>query len=275
MHTAGDALQWVHQLILPSSSTAVSISFCTAVCNAGFKQVIKEAEQKAKAAAKVATSAAVSSPGKMSASTGKKGQAASAKVKSVPSAKHVTKQAQQSRETAPQPPAGSAISLGRALARAAFAGVVATGTKEAQQPNAAQLREQRYLARQWANPAQAPPEQQQGQGRGQDLIQHQGQDQMQEGQLVDLKSPTNQGGARSPPSLETVLAGQSRAKRRKTGAGLMESLANGGEMTSASGQVGTACKTKMFAGSHLVTDTLAQGQARGIIDGGTAVDCCH
>ena len=258
------------------SSTTVSISFCTVVCNAGFQQVVKEAEQKAKAAAKFTTAAAISSPGKRSASTGKKGQAASAKAKTALSAKHVTKKAQLSTETAPQPAEDSTINLDRASAQVASARVVTAGTKEAPQQNAAQLRQQRYLARQWTTPAQAPSDQQQGQGRGQDHVQHQGQGNMQERQLVDLKSPTDQGRAQSTPSLQAVLAGQGGAKRRKLGPEFMESVANSGDMTSAAAQVGTACNTEMFAGSHCWRNArliqLAQDQVKGIMHG---QECCR
>ena len=189
--------------------------------------------------------------GKTPASTGKKGQATaatgSAKSKGAPSAKRVPKAAQQPDETATEQAADPTVDLGRALAKAASAAAAAavtpdTAAKEAQQEQAAQSREQRCRARQGATvtqpqPEQQPQQQQQG-GRGQNPAQGQGPE--QDGQLAALQA--SKVGPQGLPPWGMVPAAQGGPKRRKLSPGvatpgLMESLANGGDLSSADAQV--------------------------------------
>lgn len=226
-------------------------SACAAV---GFDKVVKEAHQKAKAAAKAEAAAnaaaktaaaangttpaankAVGSSSKAAASTGKK--AASAK-KGTASAKRAPKAAQTAAETSPPDAAEMAIELGKALAQAASGAAAIPGTesKEAQQQAAAVSREQRYQARQAATAPQAQPAQ--GQGQGPDQGQGKGQNgQPRNGQSSDLHSLGSQGTDRATPPWESLPAGQQGAKRRKLSPGLMQSLTNGSNGSSADAQV--------------------------------------
>lgn len=238
------------------------------VCIAGFKRVVKEAEQKAKAEAKAVTPAtgkAVPDAGKTPASTGKKGQAAAAtgsvKSKGAPSAKRVPKAAQQPDETATEQAADPTVDLGRALAKAASAAAADAGAvtpdtaaKEAQQEQAAQSRKQRYPASQAATVTQPQPEQQQQRRRGQNPAQQQGQGQEQDGQLAALQAPKV--GPQGHPPWEMVPAAQGGPKRRKLSPGvatpgLMESLANGGDLSSADAQVPMAYTVTYLALCHM------------------------
>ena len=203
--------------------------------SAGFAKVVKDAAQKAKAEAKAASTPATA--GQASARTSKAAQAAmpaSAKSKAAASAKRVPKAVQLPPVTPSQEAtAGAAVDLGRALAQAASGAAVdpEAAAQAAQQQSAAQAqsREQRRRARQGLNPGPTEPEQEERPG---------GQEQEQEEQMPEVQLPNAKGKART--ARDSTPAVQTGGKRRKLTPGLMESLANGGDSTSADAQVSLA-----------------------------------
>lgn len=190
--------------------------------SAGFAKVIKDAAQKAKAEAKAASTPATA---------GQAATAASAKSKA---AKRVPKAVQLPPVTPSQgATADPAVDLGRALAQAASSAAAnaEAAAEAAQQQSAAQAqsREQRLRARQGLNPGPTEPEQEERPHE---------QEQEQEEQMPEVQLPNAKDKARG--ARESTPAVQNGGKRRKLAPGLMESLANGGDSTSADAQVSLA-----------------------------------
>ena len=183
--------------------------------------MVKDAAQKAKAEAKAASTPATA--GQASAHASKTAQAAtpaSAKSKAAASAKRVPKAVQLPPVTPSQEAtADPAVDLGRALAQAA----------QQQSAAQAQSREQRLRARQGLNPGPNEPEHEEH---------PHGQEQEQEEQMPDVQLTHAKGKARAAG--DSTPAVQTGGKRRKLTPGLMESLTNGGDSTSADAQVSLA-----------------------------------